>query len=43
VAEALHQSRKDQADAVLKLYPPGATQDEDKTTYAALFGDEIIS
>ncbi len=34
---------KDQADAVLKLYPPGATQDEDRATYAALLGDEIIS
>lgn len=34
---------KDQADAVLKLYPPGATQDEDRVTYAALLGDEIIS
>ncbi len=34
---------KDQADAVLKLYPPGPTQEEDKATYAALFGDEIIS
>ena len=28
---------------MLKLYPPGATQDEDKATYAALLGDEIIS
>jgi para-nitrobenzyl esterase len=34
---------KDQADAVLKLYPPGSTPEEDKISFAALFGDEIIS
>src|SRR5882757_7278294 len=42
-AERIRAQFKDQADAVLKLYPPGATQDADKATYAALFGDEIIS
>ena len=41
-ADRIRAQFKDQADAVLKLYPPGATEDEDKATYAALFGDEII-
>jgi para-nitrobenzyl esterase len=41
-AERIRAQFKDQADAVLKLYPPGATLEEDKATYAALFGDEII-
>ena len=34
---------KDQADAVLQLYPPGTSLEQDKATFAALFGDEIIS
>jgi para-nitrobenzyl esterase len=33
---------KDQAEQVLKLYPPGSTPDEDKAAFALLFGDEII-
>ena len=32
----------DQAEQVLKLYPPGSTPDEDKAAFALLFGDEII-
>jgi para-nitrobenzyl esterase len=42
-AERIRTQFKDQADAVLKLYPAGATQDDDKATFAMLFGDEIIS
>lgn len=42
-AERIRAQFKDQADAVLKLYPPGATAEADKATYAALFGDEIIA
>jgi para-nitrobenzyl esterase len=33
---------KDQAEQVLKLYPPGSTPDEDRAAFAQLFGDEII-
>ena len=33
---------KDQADAVLKLYPPGSTPEQDKRAFAELFGDQII-
>jgi para-nitrobenzyl esterase len=34
---------KNQADAVLKLYPPGTSLEEDKASFAALLGDEFIS
>lgn len=42
-AERIRAQYKDQAPAVLKLYQPGATLEEDKASFAALFGDEIIS
>jgi para-nitrobenzyl esterase len=41
-ADRVRAQFKDQAEQVLKLYPPGSTPDEDKAAFAALFGDEII-
>jgi para-nitrobenzyl esterase len=41
-ADRIRTQFKDQADTVLKLYPPGASLEEDKATFAALLGDEII-
>jgi para-nitrobenzyl esterase len=41
-ADRIRAQFKDQANLVLKLYPPGSTPDEDKAAFAALFGDEII-
>jgi para-nitrobenzyl esterase len=34
---------QDSADAVLALYPAGPTLEDDKASFTALFGDEIIS
>jgi len=34
---------KDQAEAVLKLYPPGLTAEDAKASFSALLGDEIIA
>jgi para-nitrobenzyl esterase len=33
---------KDHADAMLKLYPPGSTPEEERASFTALLGDEII-
>jgi para-nitrobenzyl esterase len=41
-ADRVRAQFKDQAERVLKLYPPGSTPDEDKAAFAELFGDEII-
>jgi len=41
-ADRVRAQFKDQAEQVLKLYPPGSTPDEDKAAFALLFGDEII-
>jgi len=41
-ADRVRAQFKDQADNVLKLYPPGATPQDDKVSFAALYGDEII-
>jgi para-nitrobenzyl esterase len=42
-SERIRAQFKDQAEEVLKLYPPGATLEDDKRTFAELFGDEIIA
>lgn len=42
-ADRVRTQFKDEADAVFKLFPPGASPDEDKVIYAALFGDQLIS
>ncbi|WP_158817653.1 carboxylesterase/lipase family protein [Methylocapsa sp. S129] len=42
-AERIRTQYKDHAQGVLSLYPPGATLEDDKASFAALFGDEIIS
>jgi para-nitrobenzyl esterase len=34
---------KDQADKVLQLYPPGSTMEDERASFAALLGDEIIA
>jgi para-nitrobenzyl esterase len=34
---------KDQADTALKLYPPGTTPEEEKASFVALYGDEIVA
>jgi para-nitrobenzyl esterase len=41
--ERIQTQFKDQADAVLKLYPPGSSLEEDKASFAALIGDEFIA
>ena len=41
--DRIREQFKDEADAVLKLYPPGSSIEEDKASFAALFGDEIVS
>jgi para-nitrobenzyl esterase len=41
-ADRIRAQFKDQADAVLKLYPPGTPQEE-KASATALWGDEIIA
>ena len=41
--ERIRSQFKDQAEEVLKLYPAGPTQEDDKRIFAELFGDEIIS
>jgi para-nitrobenzyl esterase len=41
-ADRVRAQFKDQAEQVLKLYPPGSTPDEEKAAFAQLFGDEII-
>jgi para-nitrobenzyl esterase len=41
-ADRVRAQYKDQADAVLKLYPTGAGPDEDKRAYTTLFGDQLI-
>ena len=40
--ERIHAQFKDQADAVLKLYPPGTSLEEDKASFTALIVDEFI-
>jgi para-nitrobenzyl esterase len=42
-ADRIRTQFKDQADVVLKLYPPGTSLEEDKANFAALLGDEFIS
>jgi para-nitrobenzyl esterase len=42
-ADRIRAQYKDQAAAVLSLYPPGPTLEEDRASFDALFGDEIIS
>jgi para-nitrobenzyl esterase len=42
-AERIRAQFKDQADAVLKLYPPGPTPQEERASLAALLGDEFIA
>jgi para-nitrobenzyl esterase len=34
---------KDEADKVLQLYPPGSTPQEERASFTALLGDEIIA
>lgn len=41
--ERIHAQFKDQADAVMKLYPRGSSLEEDKASFAALIGDEFIA
>jgi para-nitrobenzyl esterase len=41
-ADRVRAQFKDQAELVLKLYPPGSTPDDNKVALAALLGDEII-
>jgi len=41
-AERIRAQFKDQADAALKLYPPGSTPQDEKASLTALLGDEII-
>src|SRR5262249_41580362 len=42
-AERIRAQFKDQADAALKLYPPGSTPQDEKASLKALLGDEIIA
>ncbi len=42
-AERIRAQFKDQADAALKLYPPGSTPQDEKASLTALLGDEIIA
>jgi para-nitrobenzyl esterase len=42
-SERIQALYKDSAEAVLALYPPGPGPQDDKASFAALFGDEIIS
>jgi para-nitrobenzyl esterase len=41
-ADRVRAQFKEDAEQALKLYPPGATPDEDKAAFAVLFGDQII-
>jgi len=41
--ERIRTQFKDHAEEVLKLYPPGATAEDDKRSFAELFGDELIA
>jgi para-nitrobenzyl esterase len=42
-ADRMRAQFKEQADKALKLYPPGATPEEEKASITALLGDEIIA
>jgi para-nitrobenzyl esterase len=42
-ADRLQAQFKDQADRALQLYPPGSSPDEEKSSFSALLGDEIIA
>ncbi len=42
-ADRVRAQFKDDADTVLRLYQPGSTLEQEKASFAALFGDEIIS
>jgi para-nitrobenzyl esterase len=41
-ADRIRAQFKDHADAALRLYPPGSTPQEEKASFTALLGDEII-
>jgi para-nitrobenzyl esterase len=41
--ERVHTQFKDQADKVLQLYPPGSTAEDQRASFTALLGDEIIA
>jgi para-nitrobenzyl esterase len=42
-ADRIRAQFKDQADKVLQLYPPGSTPQDEKGSFTALLGDEIIA
>ena len=41
--ERVRSQFKDYADKVLQLYPPGSTMEDERASFAALLGDEIIA
>jgi para-nitrobenzyl esterase len=41
--ERIRTQFKDQADKVLEVYPPGSTADDQRASFTALLGDEIIA
>jgi para-nitrobenzyl esterase len=42
-ADRIRAQFKDQADRALQLYPPGSTTEQEKASFSALLGDEIIA
>src|SRR5262249_10179526 len=42
-ADRIRAQFKDQADKALQLYPPGSTPEQEKASFTALLGDEIIA
>ncbi|MBV8512075.1 MAG: carboxylesterase family protein [Xanthobacteraceae bacterium] len=42
-AERIRAQFKDNADKVLQLYPPGSTPEQERASFTALLGDEVIA